>query len=226
MDYSNQAIAIDGPAGAGKSSIAQLVAKSLSMRYVDTGAIYRGLTYLCLKAKVDLTQETSVENFLQTASIQVIYHDEEQLIIGNEENITPFLRTEDISQGASLIGTYACVREKLLSTQRDIARDNLVVMDGRDIGTVVLPEAKLKVYLTASPRVRAIRRLLQLNRRLTEELIQEQMEDIITRDKRDMERKIAPLKRSEDAIVIDSSNMSVEDVVKKVVGEYQKNENC
>ena len=200
-------IAIDGPAGAGKSTIAKLVAGKLGYIYVDTGAMYRAVALALLNAKTDVTDADAVA--------------EEQVYL-NGENVTGSLRKEEVGNMASRSSAIPCVREKLLDLQRKLARENDVVMDGRDIGTNILPNAEVKIYLTASSAVRAKRRYDELTAKGETPDINKIEADIITRDKQDMERPIAPLKQAEDAVYLDSSDMSIDEVVAKIISIAEK----
>lgn len=210
-------IAIDGPAGAGKSTIAKLVAAKLSFMYVDTGSMYRAMALYCLRNNVDKNDEEAVSRACEEMDITVEYEDGVQLVMLNGEIVNGFIRTEEVSNTTSAIAVYEKVREKLLSLQRDLAKKYDVIMDGRDIGTNVLIDADVKIYLTASVDTRANRRYLEHINKGEECDIEDIKKDIIERDYRDMNRKIAPLKQAEDAILVDSSEMNIEQVVEKIV---------
>ncbi len=231
-------IAIDGPAGAGKSTIAKLVAKATDSIYVDTGAMYRAMALYFIKKKIDPKDKATVEKSLDDIDITVSYQDGMQHVFLNGEDVTDSLRLEEVGNMASVVSADAKVREKLVDLQRKLAKTTSVVMDGRDIGTVVLPDAEVKIYLTASAHTRAIRRYKELaekekekgNRPLKpveEALDIDRIErDIIERDNRDMNRKNSPLKKADDAVVVDSSNMTIDDVVVRIldiVAEKDKN---
>lgn len=212
-------IAIDGPAGAGKSTIAKKAAGELGFIYVDTGAMYRAVAVYLTESDISASDEDLVEKSIADISVEIKYEDGAQLVYLNGENVTGKLRTEAVGNMASKASALPCVREKLLSLQRDLAASNDVVMDGRDIGTNILPSAELKVYLTASSAVRAKRRYDELVAKGAENIDIEKIEqDIIQRDKQDMERKTAPLKRADDAVLIDSSDMTIEQVTDTIVG--------
>ena len=216
MSYS---VAIDGPAGAGKSTIAKLISKQMGYIYVDTGAMYRAMAVYFNQNNIDPADEAAINAAVDNVKITIEYKDGEQQVILNGENVTGKLRTEAAGNMASKASALPCVREKLLSLQRDLAASNDVVMDGRDIGTNILPSAELKVYLTASSAVRAKRRYDELVAKGAENIDIEKIEqDIIQRDKQDMERKTAPLKRADDAVLIDSSDMTIEQVTDTIVG--------
>lgn len=212
-------IAIDGPAGAGKSTIAKKAAGELGFIYVDTGAMYRAVAVYLTESDISASDEDLVEKSIADISVEIKYEDGAQQVYLNGENVTGKLRTEAVGNMASKASALPCVREKLLSLQRDLAASNDVVMDGRDIGTNILPSAELKVYLTASSAVRAKRRYDELVAKGAENIDIEKIEqDIIQRDNQDMERKTAPLKRADDAVLIDSSDMTIEQVTDTIVG--------
>ena len=215
-------IAIDGPAGAGKSTIARAAARSLGFLYVDTGAMYRAIALHLLRNHVEAEDTDKIEELLADMTIRIIYSGGEQQIILNGENVTGQLRKEEVGNMASKSAANPKVREKLLQLQRDIARDNDVIMDGRDIGTFVLPKADVKVYLTASVEERANRRYLELKEKGQDADIKKIEEDIRTRYFQDMNRSIAPLKQAEDAVVIDSSRLSIPEVMDRIVDAFQE----
>ena len=215
-------IAIDGPAGAGKSTIARAAARSLGFLYVDTGAMYRAIALHLLRNHVEADQTERIKELLADMTIRISYSGGEQQIILNDENVTSQLRQEEVVNMASKSSANPKVREKLLQLQRDIARDNDVIMDGRDIGTFVLPNADVKVYLTASVEERAKRRYLELEEKGMDADMSKIEQDIRTRDFQDMNRSIAPLKQAEDAVVIDSSQMSIPEVMDRIVDAFQE----
>lgn len=222
MRQVNKNIAIDGPAGAGKSTIAKQLAKSLGLVYVDTGAMYRGLAVYFLRKGLDAADEKGISEAAQNAEVTIKYENGLQQVYLNGENVTAFLRTEETGKMASSSSVYAAVRARLLDLQRNLARETDVVMDGRDIGTVVLPDAFLKIYLTASVEERARRRVSELLEK-GEEVDAEQIKrDIAERDARDMNRAIAPLKQAEDAVLIDSSDMNIDEVVAAITELYKR----
>lgn len=210
-------IAIDGPAGAGKSTIAKQVAKEKGYIYVDTGAMYRGLAVYFLKKGIDPQNVTEIEKACQDAEVTIGYEDGVQQIYLNGENITSELRREEVGNMASKSSAVPKVREKLLDLQQSLAKEKDVVMDGRDIGTNVLPNADVKIFLTADARTRAKRRYDELSAKGIACSLDEIEQDIIERDERDMTRETAPLKQAKDAILIDSSHMSISEVVKKIL---------
>lgn len=215
-------IAIDGPAGAGKSSVAKRVSKKLGFMYVDTGALYRVLALKVYSDGLDYNEEKLVEAAISHMDLEVKYEDGIQHVYLNSNDVSEEIRKEDIGNIASKISTYKCVRDKLLSIQRNLAKNENTIMDGRDIGTVVLPDAFLKIYLTASADTRAKRRLLQLEEKGETGDFEKIKQDIINRDNQDMNRKIAPLKQAEDAIYLDTSNMSIDEVINKIISLYEE----
>ena len=210
-------IAIDGPAGAGKSTIAKKVSKELNYIYVDTGAMYRAIALYLLREKVNIEEDDLIIAALEKVTITIAYENNEQQVILNDENVTASLRNEEVGNMASITSANKHVREKLLQLQRNLAITNNVVMDGRDIGTNVLPNANLKIFLTASSATRAQRRYKELVEKGQEADLQKIEADIIERDNRDMSRKEAPLKQANDAIYLDSSTMNIEEVVEEII---------
>ena len=209
-------IAIDGPAGAGKSTIAKILAKELGYVYVDTGAMYRAIAVFYMDRCVAYDDEESVNSLIPEIDIRIEYKDGIQQVILNGENVTGRLRTEEVGKMASRTSAYPKVREKLVELQQNLARLTNVVMDGRDIGTKVLPDADLKIYLTASAKARAKRRydeLAQKGEKCDYDVI---LKDIEERDYQDMHRKESPLTKAADAVEIDSSDMSIEEVINTV----------
>lgn len=211
-------IAIDGPAGAGKSTIAKLVAKEKGYIYVDTGAMYRGLAIHFIKKGIKPEETEKIIEACKDAEVSIGYEDGAQQIYLNGENITSMLREEEVGNMASMSSAVPEVRAKLLDLQRNLAKEKDVVMDGRDIGTHVLPDADVKVYLTASVECRANRRYKELTEKGIDCNFDEIAKDIMERDTRDMNREIAPLKQAEDAVFVDSSDMTIEEVVKAITG--------
>ena len=209
-------IAIDGPAGAGKSTIAKAVAKDLGIIYLDTGAMYRATAYLALQKGIDPKDEQKVSEMLEDLKMDVVYKDGDQRIIVNGIDATPYLREHYMSKAASDISALPCVRYKMVDLQRDFASKNDVVLDGRDIGTFVLPNANCKFFLTASPEERAQRRMKDLEEKGEKVDYQTLLSDIIQRDYNDSHREVAPLKQADDADFVDTTQMSVEDVVAHV----------
>lgn len=209
-------IAIDGPAGAGKSTIAKRVAAEKSFIYVDTGAMYRAIALYLLQHEISVAQVEAVENAMEHIQISICYEDGVQQVLLNGENVSGIIRTEAVGNMASKASALPCVREKLLELQRTLAREHDAVMDGRDIGTNILPEAQLKIYLTASVDTRAQRRYKELCEKGMECNLEEIKKDIEQRDYQDMNRVIAPLKQASDAIYLDSSEMTIDEVVEKI----------
>lgn len=210
-------IAIDGPAGAGKSTIAKLVAKKLDYIYVDTGAMYRAIAYELVRTGVDIEDEKALTDACAKMKIEIKYEDGIQQVYMNGENVTPYLRTEETGNMASKSSAKAPVRAALLDIQRNMAVEYNVVMDGRDIGTNVLPNAETKIYLTASADERANRRYKELTEKGEAADFEKIKADIIERDERDMNRDIAPLKQAEDAVLVDSSDMTIDEVVNAIL---------
>ena len=217
------AIAIDGPAGAGKSTIAKRLAKELGYYYVDTGAIYRTVAYFMDLLGVSPKDVDGVERYIDELTIKIEYDEEgKQHMIMNGMDVTGEIRTQDISQKASLVSAHAVVREVLLDMQRDVAKAHNVIMDGRDIGTVVLPKADVKIFLTATPEVRAKRRTDELLAKGQQAVYETVLKEIRQRDYQDTHREIAPLKMARDSIKLDTSELDIEGVVeamKKIIGE-------
>ena len=215
-------IAIDGPAGAGKSTIAKKLAKDLGYIYVDTGAMYRAMAYYFLMNNIKSDDVEMISKACQNVEISIVYKDGEQQVILNGENINAYIREEKVGNMASATSVYPVVRTKLVELQRQLAERENVIMDGRDIGTVVLPNANVKIYLTASSAVRAKRRYDELTAKGVDCNIKEIEQDIIERDYRDMHRETSPQKQAEDAVLLDSSDLDIDGVVaamKKIIKE-------
>ena len=207
-------IAIDGPSAAGKSSIAKIVAKKLDYVYIDTGAMYRCVGYYCLQNNIDLNNETAVSAILKNIKITM---DSNNRVYLNEHDVSDQIRQDEVSMSASLVSSYQDVREFLVKQQRKMSNVGGVILDGRDIGTVVLPDAKLKIYQNASVETRAKRRFLENKKRGLSADLETIKKDIEQRDYQDMNRKISPLKKADDAIVLDTSNLSIDEVVNEVL---------
>ena len=209
-------VAIDGPAGAGKSTVAKRVAKELGFIYVDTGSMYRALAVFFIKQGLKPEDTDKIAEVVKQAEVSIGYEDGAQQVFLNGENVTPFLRTEEVGHMASVSSAIGAVRAQLLELQRELAKTKDVVMDGRDIGTHILPDANVKVYLTASVETRGMRRYLELQEKGVECNLDEICREIAERDHRDMNREIAPLKQAEDAYYLDSSEMSIDQVVETI----------
>ena len=210
MAYS---VAIDGPAGAGKSTIAKLISREMGYIYVDTGAMYRAMAVYFSKNKVNPEDESAINEAVKNVDIKIEYQNGEQQVILNGENVTGLLRTEETGNMASKTSKYKEVRSKLVELQRGLAKKTDVIMDGRDIGTTVLPDAFVKIYLTASSDARAKRRYDELVAKGEQCDLSAIKEDIEKRDYQDMHREISPLKQAEDAVLLDTSDMNIEQVV-------------
>ncbi len=215
-------IAIDGPAGAGKSTIAKLVAKELNFVYVDTGAMYRAMALYCVKEGVSKDDEKAVVDLCRTADVSIRYIDGEQAVFLNGENVNGLIRTPAVSDAASMVSTYKEVREKLVELQRSLTDTENVVMDGRDIASVVLPNADLKIYLDADVEVRAKRRYDELVAKGEDPDYDEILSGVRERDYRDMHRDNSPLTRVPEAVYVDSSYMSIEEVKNTIIDEFKK----
>lgn len=216
-------VAIDGPAGAGKSTIARRLASQLGFRYVDTGAIYRTVSYFMDLWGVSPKDADGVNRYIDELTVGIEYDEDGlQHMIMNGMDVTGDIRTQDISQKASLISAHACVREMLLDMQRDLAKQYNVIMDGRDIGTVVLPKATVKIFLTASAEVRAKRRCEELLAKGQKAKYETVLKEIQQRDYQDTHREIAPLKMARDSIKVDTSEMNVDEVVAAILKIVQE----
>ena len=219
----NYSIAIDGPAGAGKSTIARRLAKELGYYYVDTGAIYRTVAYFLDLLGISPKDVDGVNRYLDELTINIEYdEDGKQHMLMNGMDVTDDIRTQDISQKASLVSAHKVVRDMLLDMQRQVAREHNVIMDGRDIGTVVLPRANVKIFLTASAEIRAKRRCDELTAKGQKATFAQVLKDVQQRDYQDTHREIAPLKQAKDAVLVDTSDLDIDGVVaaiKAIVGE-------
>lgn len=219
MSYFN--LAIDGPAGAGKSTIAKRIAKQLGFIYVDTGAMYRAMALYFLRNNIGATDSEKIEKACKGVDVTIEYKDGEQLVILNGENVNGLIRNEEVGNMASASSVNKTVRLKLVELQQNLAKKENVVMDGRDIGTYVLPNAALKIYLTASSKERARRRWAELKEKGMDADINSIELDIVERDTRDMTREFAPLRQADDAVYLDSSDMTIDEVVEKIIALYE-----
>ena len=210
-------IAIDGPAGAGKSTAARRAAQRLDFIYVDTGAMYRTIALAVLRGHVDPQDPEALQGVLDQVRIGIEYRDGSQRMLLNGEDVSDLIRTGEVSSQASVVAAIPAVREKLLNLQRDLAASADVIMDGRDIGTNILPGAQLKIYLTASVEERARRRYLEMTEKGEDCSLEEIAKEIAERDERDMNRETAPLRQAEDAVFLDTSDMDLEQVTEKIV---------
>lgn len=215
-------IAIDGPAGAGKSTIARKIAKELSFIYVDTGAMYRAMGLFMIRNGIGGDEAEKIEKECENVDITISYVDGEQQVFLNGENVTALLREEQVGNMASLVGKIPAVRTKLVLLQQKMAESTDVIMDGRDIGTCVLPNSNAKIYLTASSRERARRRFEELKAKNVPCDMDEIEKDIIARDEQDMNREASPLRQAEDAVLVDSSDMGIEEVVETIIGIFKE----
>lgn len=218
MEQNNFSVAIDGPAGAGKSTLARRAAQSLGFVYVDTGAIYRTVAYAVLSAGLSPDEEAAVAAALPRLHVELNWTpDGVQHMLLDGEDVTPHIRRPEVSDAASRVSALACVRAFLLETQRAVARKHRVIMDGRDIGTVVLPNADVKIYLCASAEVRARRRWLELQQQNRPDSFESVLREMEERDWRDMHRSIAPLKQADDAVVLDTSALTLDESVEAII---------
>jgi len=210
-------IALDGPAGAGKSSVAKAVAKKMNFHYLDTGKMYRGLAYFILHNHLDISNDEKIDSMLKSITLDI----QKDSIFINGEDITNFVRSPEVTKFVSTVAAKKSIREFLVAKQQEIARTKNIVMDGRDIGTVVLPQATFKFYLDASLEERARRRLRDMN--LDETHLRRMKEEILMRDEKDKNRPINPLSQADDAIYIDTSNLTFDEVVGKIINIVKKN---
>ncbi|MCI5741771.1 MAG: (d)CMP kinase [Lachnospiraceae bacterium] len=215
-------IAIDGPAGAGKSTIAKRLAKELGFIYVDTGAMYRAMALYFLRSGIAKEDEAAISKAAREVDVTIRYENGEQQVLLNGENVNGLIRKEEVGNTASVTSAYGEVRKKLVELQQQLAEQADVIMDGRDIGTVVLPKAQVKIYLTASVETRAKRRYDELTEKGQNCELKEIEQDIADRDYRDMHREISPLKQAEDAVLVDTSNMGIEEVVETIKSIYKE----
>lgn len=215
-------IAIDGPAGAGKSTIAKRLAKKLGFIYVDTGAMYRAMAYYFLQHNIDAKDENAIAAACPDVDVTITYENGEQQVLLNGENVNGVIRNEEVGNMASSTSVYPVVRKKLVELQRQLAKSADVIMDGRDIGTCVLPDAQVIIYLTASSATRAKRRYDELTEKGVSCDLAEIEKDIIDRDYRDMHRETSPLRQAEDAVLVDSSEMNIDEVVDAIYQVYSE----
>ena len=215
-------IAIDGPAGAGKSTIAKRLAKKLGFIYVDSGAMYRAMAYYFLQHNIDAKDENAIAAACPDVDVTITYENGEQQVLLNGENVNGVIRNEEVGNMASSTSVYPVVRKKLVELQRQLAKSADVIMDGRDIGTCVLPDAQVKIYLTASSATRAKRRYDELTEKGVSCDLAEIEKDIIDRDYRDMHRETSPLRQAEDAVLVDSSEMNIDEVVDAIYQVYSE----
>ena len=215
-------IAIDGPAGAGKSTIAKRLAKKLGFIYVDTGAMYRAMAYYFLQHNIDAKDEKAIAAACPDVDVTITYENGEQQVLLNGENVNGVIRNEEVGNMASSTSVYPVVRKKLVELQCQLAKSADVIMDGRDIGTCVLPDAQVKIYLTASSATRAKRRYDELTEKGVSCDLAEIEKDIIDRDYRDMHRETSPLRQAEDAVLVDSSEMNIDEVVDAIYQVYSE----
>lgn len=227
VEKTNIQIAIDGPASSGKSTIAKELAKNYQLLYVDTGAMYRTLTYLALNNNVSVNNELELVTLLKDVEISFKRAESRQLVFANGENVTEAIRQNDVTNNVSVVSSFADVRTELVRRQKEIAADNGVIMDGRDIGTVVLPTADVKIFLVASVEERAERRYLENQEKGIEADFDQIKQDIMKRDEYDSNREISPLKQADDAIRLDTTSLSIDEVVNKcqtIIDEELKND--
>ena len=210
-------VAIDGPAGAGKSTVARKAAELLGYTYVDTGAIYRSMTFFCNRKGVDISDDSAVDRALEGLDVDISFIDGVQHVFVNGEDVTDSIRTPEISSLTSAFSAKACVRAFLLGLQRKMAAERDVIMDGRDIGTVVLPDADVKIFLTASPEIRAKRRYDELTARGEKVSFEDILKAVNDRDRQDMTRETAPLKQADDALLLDTGGMDADAVIQELV---------
>ena len=210
-------IAIDGPAGAGKSTVAKRVAQTLDFLYIDTGAMFRSLTYEAIRRKIDLSNGAELRRLLESLEIELKQHKNGQRVYINGEDVTAQIRSQEVSNRVSIVAAHKEVREEMLIRQQRMAQQGHVVMDGRDIGTCVLKDAELKIFLTASVEERARRRYAELIENGIETSLEQLKKEIEERDKCDSERAVAPLKKADDAIEIDTTHLSIDDVVENIL---------
>ncbi|MGH0430011.1 (d)CMP kinase [Bacillus mycoides] len=211
-------IAIDGPAAAGKSTVAKVVAKKLSYVYIDTGAMYRTITYAALEQKVDIENEEKLMEVVKNVNIEFQQGENTQLVFLNGQDVSEVIRTPDVTNRVSIVAKHRLVREEMVRRQQELAEKGGVVMDGRDIGTHVLPDAEVKIFMLASVEERAERRHLENMNKGFDSNLEQLKEEIARRDKLDSEREVSPLKKADDALELDTTSLSIEEVVQKIMG--------
>lgn len=211
-------IAIDGPAAAGKSTVAKVVAKKLSYVYIDTGAMYRAITYAALEQKVDIENEEKLMEVVKNVNIEFQQGENTQLVFLNGQDVSEVIRTPDVTNRVSIVAKHRLVREEMVRRQQELAEKGGVVMDGRDIGTHVLPDAEVKIFMLASVEERAERRHLENINKGFDSNLEQLQEEIAQRDKLDSEREVSPLKKADDALELDTTSLSIEEVVRKIMG--------
>ncbi|HHT7154424.1 cytidylate kinase [Bacillus thuringiensis serovar andalousiensis] len=210
-------IAIDGPAAAGKSTVAKVVAKELSYVYIDTGAMYRTLTYAAFQQKVDIENEEQLMEVVKNVNIEFQQGENTQLVFLNGQDVSEVIRTPDVTNRVSIVAKHRLVREEMVRRQQELAKKGGVVMDGRDIGTHVLPDAEVKIFMLASVEERAERRHLENLNKGFDSNLEQLKEEIAQRDKLDSEREVSPLKKADDALELDTTSLSIEEVVQKIM---------
>ncbi len=215
-------IAVDGPAGSGKSTVCKLVAKKLGILYLDTGAMYRAIAYKCVKDKKDYGDKDVVKHIINKLDLKVGYKDGKQITLLDGEDVSELIRTPQVSMLASYVSAYSFVRTKMVTLQREIAQKTSCILDGRDIGTNVLPDCKFKIYLNASPEVRAKRRFDEDKAKGGSQSYEQVLSEINERDFQDINRAVAPLQKAKDALEIDTSDMTVDEVVNEIISKIQE----
>ncbi|GAB6417566.1 (d)CMP kinase [Bacillus luti] len=211
-------IAIDGPAAAGKSTVAKVVAKKLSYVYIDTGAMYRTITYAALEQKVDIENEEKLMEVVRNVNIEFQQGENSQLVFLNGQDVSEVIRTPEVTNQVSIVAKHRLVREEMVRRQQELAKKGGVVMDGRDIGTHVMPDAEVKIFMLASVEERAERRHLENINKGFDSNLEQLKEEIAQRDKLDSEREVSPLKKADDALELDTTSLSIEEVVQKIMG--------
>lgn len=218
------AVAIDGPAGAGKSTIARAAANTLGFIYVDTGALYRSIGLNAIRKGIDLADTKAIEDSLKALKVELSFDSEgAQIVLLNDEDVSSLIRTPEVSMSASKVSAVPAVRAFLLDLQRNMAKTQNVIMDGRDIGTVVLPDAQVKIFLTASPEIRAKRRFDELIEKGQDVVYEDVLADVIQRDYNDSHREIAPLKPAEDSTLADTSGLTLEESIQLIINIIKEN---